>query len=455
MTTSSSTTTFPDGFWWGTATAGHQIEGNNVHSNWWEWEKLGLTNDKTSSGRACDYWNRWRDDHQMMVDLEHTSFRLGLEWSRIEPQRGTFDDDAISQYVEMLADLQSKGLKVCLTLNHWVLPQWFTETGGWLSPDAIERWRLFVNRVVPAVAPHVDLWVTLNEPMVPVLAGYLGGYHPPMRKKPAEAARVFRTLLRAHALAYHRIHDLVPSAPDGSPTLVGYAAAYQWVEPMHDSGLRNRLEAGITKIVRQVSYKAWDDAVLTGRVGAPFGRGQRIHGLQGSIDWLGVNYYMRISVTLNPKALSNVSSGEFDAPEGIETTDMGWQVYPPGFRLTLIDAHRRLRVPIWVTENGCSDANDDMRRRYLLTHLDQVGQAIGAGVDLRGYFQWTLIDNFEWREGFEQRFGIVRMDHDDPDLIRTPKQSAEMYGAIIEANAVTPEIEERYAPGSRDRWRNE
>ena len=162
MTTSSSTTTFPDGFWWGTATAGHQIEGNNVHSNWWEWEKLGLTNDKTSSGRACDYWNRWRDDHQMMVDLGHTSFRLGLEWSRIEPQRGTFDDDAISQYVEMLADLQSKGLKVCLTLNHWVLPQWFTETGGWLSPDAIERWRLFVNRVV--------------------------------RKKPAEAARVFRTL---------------------------------------------------------------------------------------------------------------------------------------------------------------------------------------------------------------------------------------------------------------------
>jgi beta-glucosidase len=387
-----------------------------------------------------------------MVDLGHNCFRLGLEWARIEPAEGSFDEGAITQYVDMLRDLQSRGLKVCLTLNHWVLPQWLAEEGGWLSDRAIASWARFVDRVVPLVAPYVDLWVTLNEPMVPVLAGYLAGYHPPERRNPREAARVFGRLLEAHAIAYHRIHDLVPRAPDGTATMVGYAAAYQWVEPMHERGLRAAGERVLTRIVRQVSYKAWDDAVVTGRLPALFGRRRRILGLRGSVDWVGVNYYMRISVTLNPAALSNVTAGTYDAPPGIETTAMGWQVYPPGFRLTLVDAYRRLGVPIWITENGCSDPGDDLRRRYLISHIDQVGRAIEDGADIRGYFHWTLIDNFEWREGFEQRFGLITMDHEDPELVRRPKPSAEMFKRIAAENAVTSAIEEEFAPNSRARW---
>ena len=448
------TTSFPRGFWWGTAAAGHQIEGGNVHSNWWEWEKLGRVNDGSVSGRACDYWNRWSQDHELMVEFGHNCFRLGLEWARIEPEEGAFDDSAIDIYVDMLADLHRRGLKVCLTLNHWVLPQWLAERGGWLSRAAAVAWTRFVNRVVPVVAPYVDLWVTLNEPMVPVLAGYLAGYHPPERRNPVEAARVFRALLAAHAVAYHRIHDLVPSAPDGSPTLVGYAAAYQWVEPMHERGVRAVGERALTKVVQQVSYKAWDDAVLTGKVPKPFGRGQRILGLKGSVDWVGVNYYMRISVTLNPAALSNVTSGTYDAPPGIETTAMGWQVYPPGLRLTLLDTFRRLGVPIWITENGCSDPGDDLRRRYLLSHLDQMNEAISAGVDVRGYFQWTFIDDFERCEGFEQKFGLVVMDPDDPGLVRNPKPRAETYRELTRNNTMTPGLEARFAPEARSRWRS-
>ena len=132
------TKTFPDGFWWGVATAGHQIEGGNVHSNWWAWEQLGLVDDGTTSGRACDYWNRYAEDHQLLVDLGQQGLRLGIEWARLEPTEGSFDDEALEHYVAIVGDLRAKGLQVCLTLNHWVLPNWLAELGGWLSERAHE-----------------------------------------------------------------------------------------------------------------------------------------------------------------------------------------------------------------------------------------------------------------------------------------------------------------------------
>lgn len=443
---------FPDDFWWGTASAGHQIEGGNVHSNWWAWEQTGQVNDGSVSGQACDYWNRWPEDHDLIESMGHNSVRMGVEWARIEPEDGRFDDEAIDRYVAQLSDLRGRGIKTCLTLYHWVLPQWLTEQGGWLAAHSVNRFERFVRRVIPRVAPHVDLWVTLNEPMVPVLAGYVAGYHPPCERNFLHAAGVFRALLEAHTRAYRAVHDLVPSAPDGSATMVGYAAAYQFVEPLHPSGPLNAPERAVGSVVKHVSYGAWDKAIQTGKVPLPFGRGQQIRGLKGTIDWLGVNYYMRISVVLKPSALSNVAAGSFDAPEGIEFTDMGWQVYPPGFEKTLLDAWSRLGVPIWITENGCADAGDELRRRYLLTHITAVGRAIEGGADIRGYFQWSLMDNFEWREGFEKRFGLIEVDFDDPALPRRPRQSAAMYREIIDASAVTPEIVERHSPGALEKW---
>jgi beta-glucosidase len=446
---------FPEGFWWGTATAGHQIEGGNSHSNWWEWEKLGLVDDGTVSGRACDYWNRWAEDHDLLVELGQQGFRLGVEWARLEPSEGTFDDEALAQYVAMVADLQAKGLKVCLTLNHWVLPNWFAEIGGWLHPRAIERWERFVAHVVPALAPHVDLWVTLNEPMVPVLAGYLAGYHPPTKANPWLARKVFCRLLEAHAVAYHLVHGLVPRAPGGGPTMVGYANAYQAIEPYHEGGPLRPLEAVASKVVSWVSFDAWDHAVRTGLVPFPMGLGRlgpRIARLAGTADFVGVNYYMRISVRLNPSSLSNVKSGEYDAPPGIETTEMGWQIYPPGFRAVLDRVSQRLDLPIFITENGCCDSGDDLRRAYLVSHLAAVHDAIADGADVRGYMHWTFMDNFEWREGFAKRFGLVEMDHTDPALTRRPRQSAAMMRTIIEGNALTQAIVDQHAPGALDRF---
>lgn len=443
---------FPDGFLWGTATAGHQVEGNNIHSNWWTWEQLGLVDDGTTSGRAVDYWNRWQEDHALAEQLGLGVFRLGLEWARIEPARGRFDDEALAQYVEMLADLQRRGIKVCLTLNHWVIPQWFAESGDWLANDAIERWERFVRYVVPAVGPYVTLWVTLNEPSVPYLVGNFIGYHPPMKHSPRRAFAVFESLLRAHTVAYHAIHELVPEAPGGEPTAVGVATAYQFIEPYHESGVLRPLENFVCRIVRYSSFDAWDNALKTGEYRSLTGRRRRIDGLAGSYEFVGVNYYTRVSVSLRPSTLANVKSGEFAAPPGVEITEMGWQVYPPGFREILTRVAAKFDAPIYITENGCCDSGDDARRRYLVTHLAAMHAAIADGADVRGYMHWSFTDNFEWREGFAKRFGMIQVDHDDPDLLRVPRETAAMLSEIASGNALTDDISTRYAPGARESW---
>ncbi len=438
---------FPSGFLWGTATAGHQIEGNNRHSNWWTWEQEGLVNDGSQSGRACDYWERFDDDHVLMKSYRHNVFRLGIEWSRVEPEPGRFDSAAIERYRTILQDLQRRRIRVCLTLNHWVVPQWFAAAGSWLSRDALIRWEMFLRRIVPAVGEFVDLWVTLNEPMVPILAGYIAGYHPPCHRNPLEAARAFERLLHAHTRAYHIVHELVPTAPGGGPTMVGFAAAYQHVEPFHESGAWRQLEWPVAWFMQQGSFGAWDHSVLRGRVQPPFGYGQAVPGLRNSFDWIGVNYYTRLSAQLGPGSFSNVKPGNTNGPPGIEMTEMGWQVYPRGFYEVLLRAQRLFGKPIYVTENGCCDSGDDARRRYLVSHWAAMHDAIRDGADVRGYMHWTLIDNFEWREGFAKKFGLIAMDHEDPKLLRTPRKSAEMYREVITQNALTADIVNRYVGG--------
>lgn len=442
---------FPEGFWWGTATAGHQVEGNNVHSNWWAWEQEGKVADGSRSGRACDYWNRYPEDHALMAAHGHGGFRLGLEWARIEPAPGRFDAAALSHYLAILDDLRARGLRVCLTLNHWVLPAWFADRGGWLGRDAMQSWERFLRHVIPEVAPRVDLWVTLNEPMVPALVGYLIGYHPPCRVDPLACAKVFRRLLRAHAIAYRLIHELA-RAPGGGPPQAGFAGAVQYVEPWHPTGLSSLVERPLARAFAQTSYRAWEESVLTGRVALPFGRGQRVPDLAGSVDFVGLNYYTRVSVRLGLDTLSNVKAGQFAVPDGLETTQMGWQVYPPGFHAALRECWERFRKPIYVTENGCAADDDAQRRRYLVTHLAQLWRAIQDGVDVRGYMLWSFMDNFEWREGFAKKFGIVAVDHGDPALPRLPRQSAELFREVIAANAITPELVERHAPGALEQW---
>ena len=440
---------FPQGFVWGTSTAGHQVEGHNSASDWWVFEHEGKIKDGTVSGAATDYWNRFEEDHALMKKLGLQSFRLGIEWAKIEPKDGQFDKNAIQRYRDILESLKKHGVTVCLTLYHWVLPLWFSGRGGWMNPKSVDRFIKYCEVVIKELGEYPDLWVTLNEPLVPSLAGHLAGMFPPEHKSFKEYAKVTGRLLEAHARSYRLIHDHAPARPGNAAPMAGVATAYQWMDTFGTPGPAGLLEKAAARIFEFGSFKGWDKSIVTGKAQWPFGTGD-VPGLQNSYDYCGVNYYTRMSMKFDPGKPDQAFMDFESAPPGIETTEMGWQIYPPGFRKTLEDVWKTFKKPIYITENGIADAADVKRPTYLLEHLAQVHRAIENGCDIRGYYQWSYIDNFEWKEGFEKKFGIVACDHDDPELKRRPRKSADMFSEIIKENGITEAIVKKYAPGAMD-----
>lgn len=452
---------FPKGFLWGTATAGHQVEGHNSASDWWRFEaEAGAIADRTRSGNAVDYWNRFEDDHALMEELGYGAFRLGVEWAKVEPVRGVYDRAALERYRTILVSLQRRGIRVCLTLWHWVLPQWVAERGGFEDPRTLAAFFGYVREVARVLGPFVDLWVTLNEPMAHVLFGYVFRFFPPQKSSLPAASRVAHALLRAHVGAVQVLREELAPRPEG-PAPIGVAQAYPWHAPWGSFGPLGWLEGGIADLLNHAAWGAFDEALREGRLGLPWGRpgAPALAGLAGSVDFCGVNQYFRTSVKLGPDALRRDATTQMGPiPDGVERTEMGWQIYPPALFHVLETVWRRFRKPIHITENGIADSRDAQRPRYLLTHLAQVHRALCEGIDVRGYFHWSFIDNFEWREGFSKRFGLVACDHDDPALVRRPRESARLYGEIARGNAITEDMVARYAPGAEaevfgPRWR--
>jgi len=438
-------------FLWGAAVAAHQVEGDNVHSDWWAEEQLGRLAWK--SGRACDFWNRWKDDFDLVSSLGHTAFRFSIEWARLEPQAGRFDAEALARYVEMVRDLRRRGIEPVVTLHHFTNPLWFAEAGGFEKKVNIGLFLRFVERAVTALAPHVRYWVTINEPMVYAYQSWSIGVWPPFKKDFGLSLRVLGNLLEAHAGAYAIIHRHQPEA------MVSIAKHIRVIQPYRAWHPGDHLAA------RLQDYFA-NEAVLRSFVTGRFLR-RRILGLRGSWDYVGLNYYTRNRVRfavdpaaafgaeVKPRAsetgpegapgVGPTADGEsaphpdtgFVAgrsrgrPEPVEVNVLGWETYPEGLYLAL----RRLGrygKPVIVCENGiCAPDDDDGQRvRYIAAHLEAVARARREGVDVAGYLYWTLIDNFEWAEGFEPHFGLVAMD--PATLERRVRPSGEEFARMIE-----------------------
>ena len=448
---------FPQGFLWGTSTAGHQVEGHNDKSDWWKFEHEGKIKDGTVSGASVDYWNRYEEDHELMSKLGCRLFRLGIEWSKIEPEDGRFDMKAVEHYRKILQSLRDHKIQICLTLYHWVLPLWFAESGGWLRPDAVDRYIKYCELIVKEFGDFPDIWVTLNEPNVPSAAGYLAGEFPPEKKSLILFGKVMKKFLQCHARCYPLIKNNVKAAPDGTATKVGVAMAYQWIEGYGSPGLAGVFEEFMAGVFSKGSFLGWDGSVVAGRAPWYFGGGGEIPGLKDSYDYCGVNYYTRQTLKFDKSKAATAFVDMEATPPGIEKTQMGWQIYPPGFYKTLMRVWETFKKPIYITENGIADDVDKQRPTYLLEHIAMVNRAIKDGADIRGYFQWSYVDNFEWKEGFCKQFGIVACDHKDPELKRTPRPSAYMYSELIKANAITQEIVDKYAPHASegvfgDKW---
>ena len=428
---------FPEGFLWGTATSGHQIEGNNTASDWWAWEP-GKIRGNLTSGRACDAWNRYEEDYALMASMGLNAYRMGIEWSRVEPAPGRWDDEAFNRYEDMMKSLSSKGIAICLTLFHLTLPKWVADAGGWENHATVDAFARFCEQVAARLGSYPLLWCTLNEPNVYIMSSYIAGEFPPEKRSLCAARRVMRHLLTAHTAAYSIInaHAHCVSHSEGAQAhspkpLIGIAHNMMPVAPARRRYL-DRMVAGIQD-------RAWNasliEALATGRMSGLFGDGRPVHGLAGSYTYIGVNYYLRRTVAFRLNGIANGFSEDVFPPSA-PRTDFGWPIVPEGLYDSIMQASS-LDVPIYITENGIADARDTMRPRYIVDHLAQTRRAIDAGADVRGYFHWTFQDNFEWRDGYTQKFGLYALDPEDPQLTRVPRPSAGLYAAIAQANGVT------------------
>ncbi|MEI6892711.1 MAG: glycoside hydrolase family 1 protein [Pontiella sp.] len=416
---------FPEGFVWGSAASGHQIEGNNRHSNWWHWELASES--QPHSGKAVDYWNRFEEDHALMASMGHQAFRIGIEWARVEPKQHEFDQEAIEHYRRIFQSLEKHGLKICLTLHHWVVPQWAAEQGDWRNKKMVDWFLHYVERMIHEFGTFPFQWVTLNEPMVAALAGYFSGDFPPGRRNYFELRTVVCNMLRAHAGSFQRIHAFDSNAQ------VGIAMAYPDLQPWGSSGLAGRYERMVVALGRRFIFQAWDDSIKTGRLHPLYGIG-KIEGLKNSVDFCGVNYYFRMTLRFS---WTHGRTGFIDqeaTPEGMAKTDFGWQIWPPGIRTIISNVWKHFGKPVVITENGIADRTDEKRAAYITDHLKQVFHCLEDGIPVRGYYHWSFLDNFEWKEGFDMAFGLVEVDPEDPTLERKPRPSARHYSEIIETN---------------------
>jgi len=426
---------FPRGFLWGAATAAHQVEGNNQNNDWWAWEQDPshiLQGHK--SGLACDWWGgRWREDFDRAADGNQNAQRISVEWSRIQPAPDRWDETALDFYIEMLRGLRERNLTPLVTLHHFSNPIWFAEMGGWENEEAHLIFEKYVRKTVDALRDYVNYWVTINEPNVYAFEAYLFGLFPPGKKEPLTTMRVLTNLARAHAAAYHAIHALQPAAR------VGVAHHYRDFKP---AKAWFPLDRGVTGINSKVFNDIFPRALATGIVATPFSR-SKIPQAKGSQDYFGLNYYTRDRVAFSLLHPGELFSHRYYQP-GAQLSATGFLANEPEGMYDAIRWALQFKLPILVTENGVEDPEDQLRPIYLAQHLHQTWRAVNFNFPIKGYFHWTLVDNFEWERGWTQRFGLWELD--PATQKRRKRPSADFYAEICRENGLSSEMVQKYAP---------
>ncbi|NVM28453.1 MAG: glycoside hydrolase family 1 protein [Candidatus Helarchaeota archaeon] len=418
---------FPQGFLWGSATSSHQVEGNNKNNHWWAWEQEGgHIADGTVSGVACDQYNRYRDDILLMKELGQQCYRFSIEWSRIEPDNGKFDVKEVEHYRDVLSTLIDNDITPMVTLHHFTNPIWLQKMGSWENPEIIDLFERYTTHVAEQLGDLIPFWNTINEPMIVALIGYLIGIHPPHKRDLLTFAKVAINLLKSHGKSYHAIHKTVKGGKRPSVGIVKSLIAFESMDP---NSKRDKLEA---ERMNQRFNWWFLNGISTGINGEPFGKNEEISFLKDSSDFIGVNYYTR----------NLIKDGTLNRTPGpLEKNDMGWEIYPEGLYNLLIKL-KKYNKPVYITENGICTTQDERRSKFLLKHLEAIYRAIQQGIDIRGYLHWSFMDNFEWAEGFDKRFGLIEINYET--LERKPRPSAHLYREIIQKNKITEEMQEKY-----------
>jgi beta-glucosidase len=436
--TPSFTLHFPPDFRWGTATASHQVEGGNTNNNWHAWEQQAnriANGDK--SGLACDFWNLAEADIDRMAELGLNAHRLSIEWSRVEPRAGQFDEAALARYRDIVVYLRNRGIEPMITLHHFTNPLWLEEQGGLANAAiAVPAFERFAERVVLALGDVCDLWCTINEPNVFAVMGNLAGRMPPgLQGDFGAALRVVCTMLVMHVAATRIIRHAQPQAR------VGFAHHMRDFQPLRRG---NPLDHAAARIQDLLFNSALLDSLLRGRWHIALRRYAPDMPLAtGTLDWLGLNYYTRQAT----RFVTNSRASGFGSIEnfpGAVMSDFDYgEIYPEGL-LRMLRRLSKTRLPVYVTENGLPDHDDDQRPGFLISHLREVWKAVQFCFDVRGYYHWTFVDNFEWSEGWRMKFGLYAMDLATRE--RTLRPSGALYGEIARAGAITDAMVSKFAP---------
>ncbi len=419
---------FPRDFRWGTATAAYQIEGAATEDGRGPsiWDTFSHQPDRISDGAtgdvACDHYHRYPQDIALMTGLGVNAYRFSIAWPRIQPTgSGPVNAAGVAFYDRLVDALLAAGIDPAATLYHWDLPQALQDAGGWFNRDTAFRFADYADHVGAALGDRVKLWMTLNEPFIHTVYGHAFGMHAPGEARMMGALPTAHHQLLGHGLAVAalRARSASPIAIANNHTpvrVIGDTDADRAAAATYDA-LHNRLF--VEPLLGMGYPEGFELPVRDGDLEA----------IAAPIDALGVNYY-------NPTGIAAPSTEDlpFDMVplDGYPLTEFGWPVVPDGLRELLVDLHNRYRMPMYVTENGCAYEEwpeDPHRIEFLTGHVEAVHAAIAEGADVRGYFTWSLMDNFEWAEGFGKRFGLVHVDFDTQE--RTPRSSYAWYRDFI------------------------
>lgn len=404
--------TFPKGFQWCVATSGHQVEGDNIHSDWWHWEQQpGKIAGGQRSGKASHHIQRLEEDIALIKSIGATTYRFSIEWSRIEPKAGEFDEQGIAHYRRKLKLLKEAGIEPLVTIHHFVQPQWFTAAGGFVQKDSPQIFMRYVQKLQQEFGSEIRYWITFNEPTVVLNSGFGLAEWPPGERYWKHWDPMIG-ILKSHALAYHYLHAQARAA--GRQIQVGMA---HHIRPAVPGNWLMR------QLLPQVDYLfnwAIPVALKTGEVKGfttkgfwffriPWRMQTQMEDLKNTQDFIGINYYTREYVDLSflPPFLTRTPM------PGLTGSDLNWGIDPEGFFEVLKQAHEVFPdQPFFITENGLADAKDQWREEFVVSHLKQLHRVINElGHKVEGYCHWSLIDNFEWHHGFGPRFGLFEVDY--------------------------------------------
>jgi beta-glucosidase len=439
-------TKFPAGFVWGAATSAYQIEGSPLADGAGEsiWHRFAHTPgniiDNSNGDAACDHYRRFAEDVRLMRELSVGAYRFSISWSRVLPDgEGRVNQAGLDFYSRLVDTLLAHGIQPFATLYHWDLPGALEDRGGWASPDIVRWFAEYSRTMYRALGDRVRMWATINEPWVVMDQGYVEGHHAPGRRDLAEAAAVSKNLLRAHAAA------VSVGRAEGNfeiGLVVNLVPIHAASESAADRDAASRLDIYLNRQFLDPALSGQSPSELCEMFGPgwkDWAEGE-LQQICPPIDFVGVNYYLRLVVRDDP---TGGAARARPVPQAnCPYTDMGWEIYPAGLTDTLQWIKSRYGdLPLYITENGAafldggdskSVIHDPQRVEYLHGHLNAARQAIEAGVNLRGYFVWSLLDNFEWQCGYSKRFGIVSVDF--ATQRRVPKTSARFYADMIRTN---------------------